>query len=291
VADVRYRQGADVDLDALLPGIVAGDAGAFARWVAAAEPVLRRRLRGFATSVDVECVVQECLLRAWQLAGSIRPDARGNSLLRWSTTVAFNLARQWARRQRAEGMTPGELDALPDDAEAGWIGPAGDVLLRRRIVECMDALGDGRAGQAIRARIDACGGETDEALARRTGMSHAAFRKNVSLARAALTTCLDGFGVKLASDAGRPRTSRRASRDRAAERRRALQLEQTTSAWRARSADGALRFDPAWHDLDGEARVAAADEAYGQRAIEAALDVDGLSTTGRRVLHEVTRER
>ena len=47
-----------VDLDRYLPAIVAGDADAFAQWVAGAEPALRRALRGFAAHVDVEAIVQ-----------------------------------------------------------------------------------------------------------------------------------------------------------------------------------------------------------------------------------------
>lgn len=46
-----------IDLDRELPAIVAGDADAFARWVAGAEPALRRALRSFAARVDVEAVV------------------------------------------------------------------------------------------------------------------------------------------------------------------------------------------------------------------------------------------
>ena len=44
------------DLDHHLPGIVAGDADAFGRWVAGAELQVRDSLRPFAASVDAEAV-------------------------------------------------------------------------------------------------------------------------------------------------------------------------------------------------------------------------------------------
>ena len=60
------------DLDDLLPAIVAGDHDAFARWVAGAELRLRASVQGFARQVDVESVVQECLLRVWQVAPRVK---------------------------------------------------------------------------------------------------------------------------------------------------------------------------------------------------------------------------
>ena len=54
------------DLDIHLTAIAAGDATAFAAWLAGAELPLRRRLRPFASSVDTEAVLQEALLRVWQ---------------------------------------------------------------------------------------------------------------------------------------------------------------------------------------------------------------------------------
>ena len=68
------------DLDHLLPGIVAGDADAFGRWVAGAELQVRDSLRPFAASVDAEAVLQESLLRVWQTAPDFKPDGRPNAL-------------------------------------------------------------------------------------------------------------------------------------------------------------------------------------------------------------------
>ena len=52
------------DLDRHFPQIAAGDDGAFALWLAGAEPELRDGLRAFAATVDTEAVIQEALLRA-----------------------------------------------------------------------------------------------------------------------------------------------------------------------------------------------------------------------------------
>ena len=60
-------------------------------------------------------------------------------------------------------------------------------------------------------------------------------------------------------------------------------LEEVTTAWRAGGATG-LTFHPAWHDLDEEGRREAFERTALLRALESALDADGLSSTGRRVM-------
>ena len=62
------------DLDVHLSAIVSGDPEAFGRWVAGCELRLRRSLASFAGSVDVEAVLQETLLRVWQVAPRLEPD-------------------------------------------------------------------------------------------------------------------------------------------------------------------------------------------------------------------------
>lgn len=64
-------------------------------------------------------------------------------------------------------------------------------------------------------------------------------------------------------------------------------IEQVVSAWRPRDADGGVRAHPAWHDLDPADRVEAFDETLRQRALEAALDPQGLSTTAHAVLRRI----
>lgn len=66
---------------------------------------------------------------------------------------------------------------------------------------------------------------------------------------------------------------------------RDLLVEQAASAFRPRDPrDGRARPHPAWLDLDAGGRRRAFAAAERQRALEAALDPDGLSTTARAVL-------
>lgn len=62
-----------------------------------------------------------------------------------------------------------------------------------------------------------------------------------------------------------------------------LLIEQVASAHRPPVRDE-LRYHPAWHDLDAADRIRAFERARALRAVEAALDPDGLSTTARAVL-------
>lgn len=66
-------------------------------------------------------------------------------------------------------------------------------------------------------------------------------------------------------------------------------IEQVQSAWRPRDVDGNVRGHPAYHDLDADGRVHAFEQAAGLRRLEAALDPQGLSTTGRAVLARIRR--
>src|SRR5262245_39653244 len=97
------------DLDVEVGPIGAGDRQAFARWPAGAERPLRAALGRWAAHVDVEAVLQECLLRLWQVAPRVVPDGRPNALLRLGHRIAHNLAASEARRAR---VAPAEIDAL-----------------------------------------------------------------------------------------------------------------------------------------------------------------------------------
>ena len=66
-------------------------------------------------------------------------------------------------------------------------------------------------------------------------------------------------------------------------------IEQATSAWRPRAPDGRIRAHPAWHDLDAAGREAVFHQTARVRALEAALDPDGLSTTAHAVLDRIRR--
>lgn len=66
-----------------------------------------------------------------------------------------------------------------------------------------------------------------------------------------------------------------------------LILEQVTSAARGRDVHGAVQAHPAWHDLPLEERETAYRETVKLRAMEAALDPQGLSTTAKAVLARI----
>lgn len=102
-----------MDLDVHLEAIGAGDTQAFARWVAGAEPPVRASLARFAAQVDVEIVVQEALLRAWQAAPRVQRDGRGNCLLRFTLRAAQNLAIDEVRHRRREVVRPADDHELP----------------------------------------------------------------------------------------------------------------------------------------------------------------------------------
>jgi hypothetical protein len=69
-----------------------------------------------------------------------------------------------------------------------------------------------------------------------------------------------------------------------------LLIEQVASAYRPVPRDE-LRYHPRWHDLGAAGRERAFARARALRALEAALDPDGLSTTARAVLARITDPR
>ena len=60
-----------------------------------------------------------------------------------------------------------------------------------------------------------------------------------------------------------------------------------TTAHRERGPRGEIRGHRAFYDLDEAGRVEAFDETARQRALEAALDARGLSSTARAVLARI----
>jgi len=185
-----------IDLDVHLAAIAAGDASAFGRWLAGAEPSLRAGLRPFAARVDTEAVLQEAMLRAWQVAPRHTPDGKPNSLLRLAQRIAKNLCIDELRRAR---VTPADAEALEQaslalaDAEPRS-GP--DPLLRRVIEECRKLL-PGKPAEALSARLGSAGAEPDETLAERLGMRLNTFLQNFGRARKLLAECLHKHHVDL----------------------------------------------------------------------------------------------
>lgn len=181
------------DLDHHLAAIQGGDPDAFQRWVAAAEATVRLSLHSFAAVVDTEAVVQETLLRVWQVAPRFVSDGAPNGLLRLGVRIARNLAISERRRLRTTALDP-EL------AETPALEPATpDPLLRRTIELCREKL-DGKPAQALEARLAAAGAEPDEVLAQRLAMKLNTFLQNFTRARRLLAECLERHGVDLAKE-------------------------------------------------------------------------------------------
>jgi DNA-directed RNA polymerase specialized sigma24 family protein len=188
-----------VDLDVHLAAIVGGDARSFGAWLAGAEPHVRDSLRSFARVIDVEAVLQETLLRVWQIAPRFIPDGRANGLLRLAIRIGRNLAVSEVRRTRATPVGGDDLEAALAAAEA----PAGapDPMLRRAIGECRDKL-PARPRQALDARLASAGGQADDDLAAGLGMRLNTFLQNFTRARQLLADCLARRGVTVALEIG-----------------------------------------------------------------------------------------
>jgi RNA polymerase sigma-70 factor (ECF subfamily) len=178
-----------IDLDLHLAEIVAGDPDAFGRWVAGAEAAVRASLKSFAARVDVESVLQESLLRLWQIAPRFESDGKPNGLLRLCVRVARNLALDELRRT-ARLQTGDETDADPVDP----IVP--DPLLQKWIDECRRRL-PAKPAAALAARLENAGVDPDEILASRLGMKPNTFLQNFTRARKLLADCLRAHGVEL----------------------------------------------------------------------------------------------
>lgn len=181
-----------VDLDIHVPAIAAGDASAFALWMAGAERPLRESLRSFATRVDVEAIVQEALLRAWRIAPRVERDA-ANALLRVTLRVARNLAIDEARRARSVAIDDADLDA---SLRFATLDAMPDPLLREAIEDCRARL-PAKPGQVLAARIASEGAEHDSTIAARLGMRLNTFLQNFTRARKLLIDCLRGHGIDL----------------------------------------------------------------------------------------------
>lgn len=188
-----------IDLDHHLPGIAAADPEAFAAWLPAAERSLRRGLASFARSVDVEAVLQEALLRTWQVAPRVEPDGKPNALLRLSQRIATNLAISETRRQRRSTAVDPKLlaDGIDESQQVEPVAP--DPFLRETIARCRDKLPP-KPGAALAARLDGAGGRPDLTLAEGIGMTKNTFLQNITRARQLLLQCLKGSGFDLATE-------------------------------------------------------------------------------------------
>jgi DNA-directed RNA polymerase specialized sigma24 family protein len=180
------------DLDEHLPGIQAGDPESFARWLGGAEASVRLGLRSFAAQVDTEAVLQEALLRVWQVAPRFVPDGRPNGLLRLAARIARNLAISETRRP---------APALPPPSEEPVV-VAADPLLRRAIETCREELPP-KPAQALDARVASGGALPVETLAEGLAMRLNTFLQNVTRARKLLADCLRRRGIDLGQELAR----------------------------------------------------------------------------------------
>jgi RNA polymerase sigma-70 factor (ECF subfamily) len=185
-----------MDLDDLLPDILARDSHAFGRWMAGAEGPIRGRLRSFATVVDVEAVLQETLLRVWRVAPRFVPDGRANGLLRLGVRIARNLAISELRRRRVRPVEDDELERRLVEERVGDVeAEEPDPMLRNVIAGCYEQL-SGKPKEALRARLDAAASRSDDAaLAAALGMRLNTFHQNFGRARKLLAECLKRHGV------------------------------------------------------------------------------------------------
>jgi len=179
-----------VDLDIYLEAIAGGDADAFGRWVAACESRLRGSLRRFAAQVDAEAVLQETLLRVWQVAPRFQPDGKPDALLRFAVRVGRNVAISEMRRL---GRTP-VAQATEEQPIIDAVEP--DPMLREVIVRCREQLPN-KPALALQQRLGSAGGEPDKVLAARVHMQPNTFLQNVTRARKLLAACLKRHGIQL----------------------------------------------------------------------------------------------
>ena len=212
------------DLDQHLPAIVAGDPDAFGRWVAGAEPRLRDSLRPLAARVDTEAVLQESLLRMWQVAPRFVSDGKPDGLLRLGIRIARNLAFDELRRRRVDPASHRSARSrarrrrrAPADSDARSAPAPGD----RRVPRTSSAANQrARSTRASRPH----GGDSDEISPRASSMRLNTFLQNVTRARRLLADCLK-------KPRRRPRGGAMSERDD----REAL-IEAAATAWRPRSA-------------------------------------------------------
>ena len=149
----------------------------------------------YSAQVDIECVTQECLLRAWQAAPTLHPDGKENALLRWAIRVARNLALSELRRRGARPLGHVDTTVSPEE-ELAHPAALPDPLLRRVIAECREAL-PAKPAQALAARLDSGGLHQDKELASALGMKLNTFLQNFGRARKLLRACLERHGVDL----------------------------------------------------------------------------------------------
>jgi DNA-directed RNA polymerase specialized sigma24 family protein len=190
-APSRFGFSSEVDLDVHLTAIRAGDAEAFGRWVAGCEFRLRGSLKRFAAQVDVEAVLQETLLRVWQVAPRFEPDGKPDALVRFGIRTGRNVAISEMRRLRCKHRV---VDEHASEESVEPVEP--DPMLREVIASCRDKLPP-KPAQALQQRLESAGAVPDKLLAARVDMQTNTFLQNVTRARKLLLACLERNGIQL----------------------------------------------------------------------------------------------
>lgn len=194
-----------MDLDAHLPAILTGDTRAFGRWMAGAEGRIRDSLRSFATVIDVESILQESLLRVWQVAPRFLSDGRPNGLLRLGIRIARNLAVSEVRRTKSRPVADDDLEmALARAEQVDFTDHGPDPMLRGVLAQCRDRL-PAQPRAALDARIGSVGWDgvrSDDDLAMTLGMRVNTFLQNFTRARRMLADCLKKHGVVVGEELG-----------------------------------------------------------------------------------------
>jgi RNA polymerase sigma-70 factor (ECF subfamily) len=179
-------------IDQTYDAVKSGSQSGFADWLRLVELPLRASLRSFATAVDVEAIMQEGLLRMWQLAPTLELEGCDASL-RYALRLMRNLALAEARRLRR--ISPAELDELEKLPGASVDpDPLPDPALRRLIRKCIAQL-PRRPREALLARLDDGGRRPDREIAEHLHMRRNTFFQNITRARRLMRECLERHGV------------------------------------------------------------------------------------------------
>jgi len=175
---------------AQLASISAGDDRVFARWCSTVEHPLRSSLRAFAAKTDTEAVLQETLLRVWQVAPRFTHDGKPNALLRFAVRISRNVALSECRKR-------GVPEPAPEEMPEPTVAPVTpDPHLRAQISKCKEKLPK-QPGVVLEQRLLSGGADDDTTLAQRLGMSLNTFLQNFTRARKFLRECLEKAGVNV----------------------------------------------------------------------------------------------
>jgi RNA polymerase sigma-70 factor (ECF subfamily) len=148
--------------------------------------------------VDTEAVLQETLLRVWQVAPRFVHDGRPDGLFRLGIRMARNLAVSEQRRARSQRYDE-TLDVEVDDTTFLTARAVPDPMLRGAILDCRGKLPP-QPMRALDARLQSGGLEPDEVLAERLQMRKNTFLQNFTRARKLLADCLRARGIDLEAE-------------------------------------------------------------------------------------------